>query len=115
MVQISCRGQKKQKARDAARKARALGMSRTVYRNASGLPDTQLTVEFGAGAGDVAGHELRYARKIGQGAPVGDADLLEKGETAVMSIRNFGEKSLDELRQKMREKGFLKDQPNNAE
>ena len=42
---------------------------------------------------------------------VGDVlDLLEKGETAVMSIRNFGEKSLDELRDKMREKGFLKDE-----
>jgi len=38
-------------------------------------------------------------------------ELLEKGESAVMSIRNFGEKSLDELRDKMREKGFLKDQP----
>jgi DNA-directed RNA polymerase subunit alpha len=36
-------------------------------------------------------------------------ELLEKGDEAVMSIRNFGEKSLDELRQKMREKGFLKD------
>ena len=35
--------------------------------------------------------------------------LLEKGEEAVMSIRNFGEKSLDELRQKMREKGYLRD------
>lgn len=34
-------------------------------------------------------------------------ELLEKGEEAVMSIRNFGEKSLDELRQKMREKGYL--------
>jgi DNA-directed RNA polymerase subunit alpha len=43
---------------------------------------------------------------------VGDVlDLLEKGDQAVMSIRNFGEKSLDELRQKMHEKGFLKDQP----
>jgi len=42
---------------------------------------------------------------------VGDVlELLEKGDQAVMSIRNFGEKSLDELRQKMREKGFLKDQ-----
>lgn len=42
---------------------------------------------------------------------VGDVlELLEKGETAVMSIRNFGEKSLDELRDKMREKGYLKDQ-----
>jgi DNA-directed RNA polymerase subunit alpha len=39
---------------------------------------------------------------------VGDVlHLLEKGEEAVMSIRNFGEKSLDELRQKMIEKGFL--------
>ena len=36
-------------------------------------------------------------------------ELLEKGEEAVMSIRNFGEKSLDELRQKMQEKGFLRD------
>jgi DNA-directed RNA polymerase subunit alpha len=36
-------------------------------------------------------------------------DLLEKGDEAVMAIRNFGEKSLDELRQKMREKGYLQD------
>ena len=36
-------------------------------------------------------------------------ELLEKGDEAVMSIRNFGEKSLDELRQKMREKGYLTD------
>jgi DNA-directed RNA polymerase subunit alpha len=43
---------------------------------------------------------------------VGDVlELLEKGDQAVMSIRNFGEKSLDELRQKMREKGYLKDEP----
>jgi len=42
---------------------------------------------------------------------VGDVlELLEKGEEAVMSIRNFGEKSLDELRDKMREKGFLQDE-----
>jgi len=42
---------------------------------------------------------------------VGDVlELLEKGEEAVMSIRNFGEKSLDELRQKMQEKGFLQDE-----
>jgi DNA-directed RNA polymerase subunit alpha len=38
-------------------------------------------------------------------------ELLDKGEEAVMSIRNFGEKSLDELRLKMREKGYLRDQP----
>jgi DNA-directed RNA polymerase subunit alpha len=42
---------------------------------------------------------------------VGDVlELLEKGDEAVMSIRNFGEKSLDELRQKMQEKGFLQDE-----
>ncbi len=41
---------------------------------------------------------------------VGDVlELLQKGEQAVSSIRNFGEKSMEELRQKMREKGFLKD------
>jgi DNA-directed RNA polymerase subunit alpha len=41
---------------------------------------------------------------------VGDVlELLEKGDEAVMSIRNFGEKSLDELRLKMHEKGFLRD------
>jgi DNA-directed RNA polymerase subunit alpha len=39
---------------------------------------------------------------------VGDVlDLLDKGEDAVMSIRNFGEKSLDELVEKMQEKGYL--------
>jgi DNA-directed RNA polymerase subunit alpha len=36
-------------------------------------------------------------------------ELLEKGDEAVMSIRNFGEKSLEELRQKMREKGYIQD------
>jgi DNA-directed RNA polymerase subunit alpha len=42
---------------------------------------------------------------------VGDVlELLEKGDQAVMSIRNFGEKSLEELRLKMREKGYLKDE-----
>ena len=44
-------------------------------------------------------------------------ELLGKGEEAVMSIRNFGEKSLDELREKMQEKGYLKieDQEDEAE
>jgi hypothetical protein len=37
----------------------------------------------------------------------------EKGDEAVMSIRNFGEKSLDELRQKMHEKGYLQDEDEN--
>ncbi|HPL68804.1 MAG: DNA-directed RNA polymerase subunit alpha [Anaerolineaceae bacterium] len=39
---------------------------------------------------------------------VGDVlELLNKGEDAILSIRNFGEKSLVELREKMIEKGFL--------
>jgi DNA-directed RNA polymerase subunit alpha len=47
---------------------------------------------------------------------VGDViDLLEKGDQAIMSIRNFGEKSLDELRQKMREKGYLTDEEDEPE
>ena len=42
---------------------------------------------------------------------VGDVlELLDKGDQAVMSIRNFGEKSLDELRLRMIEKGYLKDE-----
>jgi DNA-directed RNA polymerase subunit alpha len=42
-------------------------------------------------------------------------ELLEKGEEAVMSIRNFGEKSLDELREKMREKGYMLDENEETE
>jgi len=42
-------------------------------------------------------------------------ELLEKGDEAVMSIRNFGEKSLEELRQKMLEKGYLKDKEEEIE
>ena len=33
--------------------------------------------------------------------------LMDKGEEAVLSIRNFGDKSLQELHQKMSEKGYL--------
>jgi DNA-directed RNA polymerase subunit alpha len=42
-------------------------------------------------------------------------ELLEKGDEAVMSIRNFGEKSLEELRQKMQEKGYLEDEEEEEE
>lgn len=42
-------------------------------------------------------------------------ELLEKGDEAVMSIRNFGEKSLQELRQKMQEKGYLEDEEESEE
>jgi len=42
---------------------------------------------------------------------VGDVlELLNKGEDAILSIRNFGEKSLVELKEKMIEKGFLKEE-----
>jgi DNA-directed RNA polymerase subunit alpha len=42
---------------------------------------------------------------------VGDVlELLDKGEEAILSIRNFGEKSLVELKEKMIEKGFLEDE-----
>ena len=34
-------------------------------------------------------------------------NLMEKGEEAVLSIRNFGDKSLQELHQRMIEKGYL--------
>ena len=37
-------------------------------------------------------------------------ELLDKGDETVMAIRNFGDKSLDELREKMREKGYLQDE-----
>jgi DNA-directed RNA polymerase subunit alpha len=42
-------------------------------------------------------------------------DMLGKGEEAMLAIRNFGDKSLDELRDKLREKGYLKDQPIQSE
>lgn len=39
---------------------------------------------------------------------VGDVlEMLAKGEEAILAIRNFGEKSLVELKEKMIEKGFL--------
>lgn len=42
---------------------------------------------------------------------IGDViELLDKGEGAMLSIRNFGEKSLTELKAKMIEKGFLQDE-----
>jgi DNA-directed RNA polymerase subunit alpha len=36
-------------------------------------------------------------------------ELLDKGQDAVMSIRNFGDKSLDELVEKMQDKGYMSD------
>lgn len=36
-------------------------------------------------------------------------DMLDKGEEAMLSIRNFGEKSLDELKERLTEKGYMED------
>ena len=42
---------------------------------------------------------------------VGDVlDMLQRGNDAMLAIRNFGEKSLDELEDKLREKGYLNDE-----
>jgi DNA-directed RNA polymerase subunit alpha len=38
-------------------------------------------------------------------------DMLEKGPEAMLSIRNFGEKSLEELQERLREKGYLAGEP----
>jgi DNA-directed RNA polymerase subunit alpha len=47
---------------------------------------------------------------------VGDViELLDKGEEAILSIRNFGEKSLTELKEKMVEKGFLEEEVETTE
>jgi len=37
-------------------------------------------------------------------------DMLDKGSEAMLAIRNFGEKSLDELRERLHEKGYLQDE-----
>jgi len=39
-------------------------------------------------------------------------DHLNRGAEAMLAIRNFGEKSLTELQEKLREKGYLKDKDN---
>ncbi|MGD8814472.1 MAG: DNA-directed RNA polymerase subunit alpha [Anaerolineales bacterium] len=43
-------------------------------------------------------------------------EMLEKGPDAMLSIRNFGEKSLDELKERLQEKGYLdEEEPEEAE
>lgn len=37
-------------------------------------------------------------------------EMLGRGEETMLAIRNFGEKSLDELKSQLRSKGFLKDE-----
>lgn len=47
---------------------------------------------------------------------IGDVlDMLDRGPDAMLAIRNFGEKSLDELVDKLREKGYLPDGDEEAE
>jgi len=41
-------------------------------------------------------------------------DMLERGEETMLAIRNFGEKSLDELKTQLRIKGFLQDEDGTA-
>jgi len=41
-------------------------------------------------------------------------DMLEKGEETMLAIRNFGEKSLDELKVQLQEKGFLEEDETEA-
>lgn len=41
-------------------------------------------------------------------------EMLDKGPEAVLSIRNFGDKSLDELKAQLRAKGFLDPEPEAA-
>jgi DNA-directed RNA polymerase subunit alpha len=37
-------------------------------------------------------------------------EMLDRGEDTMLAIRNFGEKSLDELKVQLRQKGFLRDE-----
>jgi DNA-directed RNA polymerase subunit alpha len=42
---------------------------------------------------------------------IGDVlDMLDRGPDAMLAIRNFGEKSLDELVEKLKEKGYIRDE-----
>jgi len=41
-------------------------------------------------------------------------DMLERGEETMLAIRNFGEKSLDELKAQLRLKGFLPEEEETA-
>jgi DNA-directed RNA polymerase subunit alpha len=41
--------------------------------------------------------------------------MLARGPDAMLAIRNFGEKSLDELSAKLKEKGYLSDETDQPE
>lgn len=42
-------------------------------------------------------------------------DMLDKGPEAMLAIRNFGEKSLEELKERLHEKGYLEDEEEGEE
>ncbi len=81
----------------------------TVEKEIGGVKLTSEVAETPVEALDLSVRVFNSLKRTGI-TTVGDVlELLEKGDNAVMSIRNFGEKSLDELRARMREKGYLKD------
>lgn len=41
-------------------------------------------------------------------------EMLDRGDETMLAIRNFGEKSLEELKQQLRSKGFLQDEEKSA-
>ena len=83
-------------------------MPRMVYSMPSSLSDSG-NFETPVESLDLSVRVFNALKRTGI-TTIGDVlDLLENGDQAVMSIRSFGEKTLDELREKMREKGFLRD------
>lgn len=87
----------------------------TIEKEVSGSRLTSEVAETPVEALDLSVRVFNSLKRTGI-TTVGDVlELLDKGDQAVMSIRNFGEKSLDELRQKMREKGYLKDEKTTVE
>lgn len=82
-------------------------MQKTAANNAP-LVDIEVLVKTPIEALDLSAKTWNALRNSGI-KTVGDVlYLLEKGESAVLSKRNFRPRSLDELRQMMQEKGFLK-------
>jgi DNA-directed RNA polymerase subunit alpha len=79
----------------------------TIEKEAVGLGLTSEAAETPIENLDLSVRVFNSLKRTGV-TTVGDVlELLAKGDDAVMSIRNFGEKSRDELVEKMREKGFL--------
>ena len=56
---------------------------------------------------DITVRVINALKRTGLTTVGGVLNMLEKGDNNMLSIRNFGEKSLTELREKLIEKGFL--------